>query len=39
MCPAVHPHSNGRLHYVWDLEQGNPVLITEYPTPTSLGHC
>ena len=30
--------SNGRLHYFWDLEQGNPVLITEFPTPESLGH-
>lgn len=31
--------SNGNLHYFWDLEQGNPVLITEFPTPDSLGHC
>jgi len=30
--------SNGNLHYFWDLEQGNPVLITEFPTPDSLGH-
>ncbi len=30
--------SNGRLHYFWDLEQGNPALITEFPTPESLGH-
>jgi len=30
--------SNGNLHYFWDLEQGNPVLITEFPTPASLGH-
>src|SRR3990170_7287800 len=30
--------SNGNLHYFWDLEQGNPVLITEFPTPESLGH-
>ena len=28
--------SNGNLHYFWDLEQGNPVLITEFPTPASL---
>lgn len=28
--------SNGNLHYFWDLEQGNPVLITEFPTPESL---
>ncbi len=30
--------SNGNLHYFWDLEQGTPVLITEFPTPESLGH-
>jgi type I restriction enzyme R subunit len=30
--------SNGNLHYFWDLEQGNPTLITEFPTPDSLGH-
>src|SRR4030043_1504221 len=30
--------SNGNLHYFWDLEQGNPVLTTEFPTPESLDH-
>ena len=30
--------SNGNLHYFWDLEQSNPVLITEFPTSESLGH-
>ncbi len=30
--------SNGSLHYFWDLEQSNPVLITEFPTPESLDH-
>jgi restriction endonuclease S subunit len=30
--------SNGNIHYFWDLEQGNPVLITELPTLESLGH-
>src|SRR3990172_5065217 len=30
--------SNGNLHDFWDLEQGNPVLITEFPTAESLGH-
>lgn len=30
--------SNGNLHYFWDLEQGNPVLITEFPNPGSFGH-
>lgn len=28
--------SNGNLHYFWDLLQGNPHLITTYPTPDSL---
>ncbi|MCX6340511.1 MAG: DEAD/DEAH box helicase family protein [Candidatus Aureabacteria bacterium] len=30
--------SNGNLHYFWDLEQGNPTLITEFPTSESLSH-
>jgi len=30
--------SNGNLHYFWDLEQGNPALITEFPKPESFGH-
>jgi type I restriction enzyme, R subunit len=28
--------SNGNLHYFWDLERGNPYLITAYPTPESV---
>lgn len=28
--------SNGNLHYFWDLELGNPYLITAFPTPTSV---
>lgn len=28
--------SNGNLHYFWDLEQGNPYLITKFPTPKSI---
>ena len=28
--------SNGNLHYFWDLERGNPHLITAFPTPTSV---
>jgi type I restriction enzyme R subunit len=28
--------SNGNLHYFWDLAQGNPSLITKFPTPTSM---
>ncbi|MDQ1336305.1 MAG: type restriction enzyme subunit [Thermodesulfobacteriota bacterium] len=30
--------SNGNLHYFWDLEQGNPTLITEFPRPDSFAH-
>jgi len=30
--------SNGNLHYFWDLERGNPDVITEYPTQESLLH-
>lgn len=28
--------SNGNLHYFWDLERGNPYIITAFPTPESL---
>ncbi len=28
--------SNGNLHYFWDLEKGNPSIITKFPTPNSL---
>src|SRR5664280_2606849 len=28
--------SNGNLHYFWDLERGNPYLITTFPTPDSV---
>jgi type I restriction enzyme R subunit len=27
--------SNGNLHYFWDLERGNPYVITSFPTPQS----
>jgi type I restriction enzyme R subunit len=27
--------SNGNLHYFWDLERGNPYLITSFPRPES----
>ena len=27
--------SNGNLHYWWDLERGNPHVITVFPTPDS----
>lgn len=26
--------SNGNLHYFWDLQQGNPHIITAFPTRT-----
>ena len=28
--------SNGNLHFFWDLERGNPYVITSYPTPSSV---
>jgi type I restriction enzyme R subunit len=28
--------SNGNLHYLWDLERGNPYVITSFPTPDSI---
>lgn len=28
--------SNGNLHYLWDLSQGNPQLITAFPAPDSI---
>ena len=28
--------SNGNLHYFWDLERGNPYIITTFPKPTSV---
>jgi type I restriction enzyme R subunit len=28
--------SNGNLHYFWDLEHGNPYVITAFPTPDSV---
>lgn len=28
--------SNGNLHYFWDLERGNPYVVTSYPTPDSV---
>ncbi len=30
--------SNGNIHYFWDLERGNPEVITEFPTQESVGH-
>lgn len=28
--------SNGNLHYFWDLERGNPYVVTTFPSPTSI---
>lgn len=28
--------SNGNMHYFWDLERGNPYIITSFPTPDSV---
>ena len=28
--------SNGNLHYFWDLQRGNPYLISAFPTPDSV---
>jgi type I restriction enzyme, R subunit len=28
--------SNGNLHYFWDLERGNPYVITSFPTQDSV---
>ncbi len=30
--------SNGNIHYLWDLEQGNPTVITKFPGPTEIGN-
>jgi type I restriction enzyme, R subunit len=28
--------SNGNLHYFWDLQHGNPYVITKFPEPSSV---
>lgn len=28
--------SNGNLHYLWDLERGNPYIVTSFPSPESV---
>lgn len=28
--------SNGNLHYLWDLKQGNPHIITRFPAPDAI---
>ncbi len=30
--------SNGNLHYFWDIETGNPDVITSFPTLESIAH-
>src|SRR5712671_2846913 len=30
--------SNGNLHYLWDLDRGNPYVITTFPSPGSAIH-
>lgn len=30
--------SNGNIHYFWNLEHGNPQIITKFPTPESANH-
>lgn len=30
--------SNGNLHYFWDIESGNPYVITTFPTCVSIAH-
>ena len=30
--------SNGNIHYLWDLKQGNPNVITRFPSPDAIKH-
>lgn len=29
--------SNGNLHYLWELERGDPQVVSRFPSPQSLG--
>lgn len=29
--------SNGNIHYLWDLEQGNPAVVSKFPSPDEIG--
>lgn len=29
--------SNGNQHYLWDLQRGNPNIISKFPTPETVG--
>jgi type I restriction enzyme R subunit len=30
--------SNGNIHYLWDLAQGNPTVVSKFPSPTNIGN-
>lgn len=30
--------SNGNIHYLWDLEQGSPAVISKFPSPGEIGN-
>lgn len=30
--------SNGNIHYLWDLRQGDPAIITKFPSPVEIGN-
>lgn len=30
--------SNGNIHYLWDLQQGNPAVISKFPSPAEIGN-
>ena len=30
--------SNGNIHYLWDLRQGNPAIITKFPSSAEIGN-
>ena len=29
--------SNGNIHYLWDLQQGNPTVVNKFPSPSEIG--
>lgn len=30
--------SNGNIHYLWDLQQGNPTVISDFPSPGQISN-
>ena len=30
--------SNGNINYLWDLQQGNPAVISKFPSPAEIGN-